>query len=81
MPLVTGRRPIETSTRSNEWTPSNSGPSVFTSTFSPAAFSSTTFVPSVNAREAFAQSLFERLHQVAVGAGQEAVEQFDDGDL
>jgi hypothetical protein len=35
----------------------------------------------VDVGEAFAESFFERLHKVAVGAGQEAIEKFDDGDF
>ena len=81
MPLVTGRRPIETSTRSNECVPLNSAPSIADIDLVAGVFELDDFRAQMNAGEPFAEPLFERLHQVAIGAGQQAIEQFDDRHL
>ena len=81
--IAVGRRPTETSTRLNFSTRSLL-PSAFcslTSIASPLSASDTTLVLSKIAAISFSSRLPSRTHQIAVGARQQPISEFDNGYL
>ena len=79
-PSLLGRRPTETSTRLNCWTLRSTLPSKVTSIACALFDQGHDLHAQQDLGEILAQLLVQRADQVAVGAGQQAVGQFHDGD-